>query len=304
VPGNALQVVTGSGAIVGGCLVKDPRVNAVTLTGSTEVGVEIAGILAKRLAPCGLELGGNDPFIVLEDAYDIKEAAKLAAFWRFNSAGQICISPKRFIVQNSVIREFTETVLDFVDGIEMGYDYDVKAQLDKYIDVPFSEFKPGRMVMNCLISEKAAKTVEKQIDRTISQGAKLLKGGGRKGAFVEPTVLGGVKADMDVAKDMEIFGPVFPIIGFDSVDEGIAIANSSCFGLSGCVMTSDWKKGMKVASEIQSGQVVVNGTTTYRNMMQPFGGYKMSGLGSREGFFTLGEMVQEKVVIFKDFLPR
>jgi succinate-semialdehyde dehydrogenase/glutarate-semialdehyde dehydrogenase len=303
VPGKALQVITGNGIIVGKYLVKDPRVDAVTLTGSTEVGIEIASILAKRLAPCGLELGGNDPFIVLEDAYDIKEAAKLAAFWRFNSSGQICISPKRFIVQNSVKREFTQAVLDFADGIEMGYGYDVKSEVAKYIDTPFSDFKPGKMLMNCLISENAAKTVESQINHTIVQGANLLKGGKRKGAFIEPTVLGDVTADMDVAKDMEIFGPVFPIIGVDSVDEAIKIANSSCFGLSGCVMTSDWKKGMRVASEVDSGEIIVNGSPTYRNMMQPFGGHKMSGLGPREGFFTLGEMVQEKVIVFKGFLP-
>jgi succinate-semialdehyde dehydrogenase/glutarate-semialdehyde dehydrogenase len=303
VPGDALQVITGNGSIVGDCLVKDPRIDAVTLTGSTEVGVEIAGILAKRLAPCALELGGNDPFIVLEDAYDVEEAARLAAFWRFNSSGQICISPKRFIVQNSIKERFTRAVLNFVDSIEMGYDYDVRAEVAKYIDTPFSDFKPGKMVMNCLISEKAAKTVESQINRTIEQGAKLLRGGKRRGAFIEPTVLDGVTADMDVARDMEIFGPVFPIIGVDTVDEAINIANGSCFGLSGCVMTNDWKKGMRVASEIESGEVIVNGTTTYRNMMQPFGGYKMSGLGSREGFFTLGEVVQEKVIIFKGFLP-
>jgi succinate-semialdehyde dehydrogenase/glutarate-semialdehyde dehydrogenase len=303
VPGDALQVITGSGSVVGDCLVKDPRIDAVTLTGSTEVGIEIAGILAKRLAPCALELGGNDPFIVLDDVDDIEETARLAAFWRFNSSGQICISPKRFIVQKSIKARFLRSVLDFADNIEMGYNYDVRAEVAKYIDTPFSDFKPGKMVMNCLISEKAAMTVESQINHTIDQGAKLLRGGKRRGAFIEPTVLDGVTADMDAARDMEIFGPVFPIIEVDSVDEAITIANGSCFGLSGCVMTSDWKKGMRVATEVQSGEVIVNGTTTYRNMMQPFGGYKMSGLGSREGFFTLGEMVQEKVIVFKGFLP-
>jgi succinate-semialdehyde dehydrogenase/glutarate-semialdehyde dehydrogenase len=92
-----------------------------------------------------------------------------------------------------------------------------------------------------------------------------------------------------------------PIIGFDSIDEAIEIANASQFGLSGCVMTNDWQLGMRVARKVESGNVVINGTGTYRNMMQPFGGYKMSGLG-REGFITLGEMVQEKTIIFKGFL--
>jgi acyl-CoA reductase-like NAD-dependent aldehyde dehydrogenase len=105
----------------------------------------------------------------------------------------------------------------------------------------FSEFKPGRMTMNSLISENAAKTVEQQVQKTIRQGAKLLTGGRRKGAFYEPTILTDVTKDMDIANDMEIFGPVMPIIGFDTVEEAIEIANGSCFGLSGCVMTKDWK---------------------------------------------------------------
>jgi|AGTN01.2.fsa_nt_gi NAD-dependent aldehyde dehydrogenases len=302
VPGNALQVITGSGSTVGNYLVSDPRINAITLTGSTEVGISIAESAAKRLTPCGLELGGNDPFIVLEDVESVRAAAELAAFWRMNSAGQVCIAPKRFIVQNSVKKEFTETVLSAVDNIEMGYDRDISAEVSKYIDADFADFKPGKMTMNCLISEKAAITIEEQVNKTISQGAKLLRGGKRKGAFYTPTVLTDVTPDMDIARDMEIFGPVLPIIGFDTLEEAIRIANGSCFGLSGCVMTRDWKKGMRVAQEVETGQIVVNGVGTYRNMMQPFGGYKMSGLGSHEGFVTLGEMVQEKVVIFKEFL--
>jgi acyl-CoA reductase-like NAD-dependent aldehyde dehydrogenase len=300
VPGDALQIVTGAGGEIGDWLVTDPRVDAVTLTGSTEVGLHIAGIMAKRLAPCALELGGNDPFIVLEDA-DVKAAAREAAGWRMNSAGQVCIAPKRFIVQNSVKEEFTREVLDVVSGIEMGYDMDVEAELDQYIGLDFSQLKPGKTRMNSLISEKAAIQVEKQIHRTLEQGARLLAGGKRKGAFIEPTVIGDVDKHMDIAKDMEIFGPVMPIIGFDTEEEAVEIANGSCFGLSGCVMTRDWKKGMNLARKIESGGVVVNGTGTYRNMMQPFGGYKLSGMG-KEGFTTLGEVVKEKVIVLKGFL--
>lgn len=300
VPGDALQVVTGAGGDIGDWLVADPRVDAVTLTGSTEVGLHIAGIMAKRLAPCALELGGNDPFIVLEDA-DVEAAAREAVAWRMNSAGQVCIAPKRFIVQNSVKEQFTKTVLDAVSKIEMGYDMDVEAELDQYIGLDFSQLKPGKTLMNSLISEKAAIQVEQQIRKTLDQGAKLLAGGRRKGAFIEPTVIGEVDKSMDIARDMEIFGPVMPIIGFDTPEEAVEIANSSCFGLSGCVMTRDWKKGMHLARNIESGGVVVNGTGTYRNMMQPFGGYKLSGTG-KEGFTTLGEVVKEKVIVLKGFL--
>ena len=178
---------------------------------------------------------------------------------------------------------------------------DVEAELEQYIGLDFSQLKPGKTLMNSLISEKAAIQVEQQIKKTLDQGAKLLTGGRRKGAFIEPTVIGEVDKSMDIARDMEIFGPVMPIIGFDTPEEAVEIANISCFGLSGCVMTRDWKKGMNLARSIESGGVVVNGTGTYRNMMQPFGGYKLSGTG-KEGFTTLGEVVKEKVIVLKGFL--
>ena len=298
VPGNVLQVVSGSGSVIGDRLIADPRVDAVTLTGSTDVGLNVANLMAKRLAPCALELGGNDPFIVMDDA-DLDRAIQEGAFWRFNSAGQVCISPKRFIVHRSLVDRFTDGALDFARTIRMGTAVDVDKELDRYLNADFSSFHGQGMVMNCLISEKAAKTVEQQVQKTLEQGAQLITGGKRSGAFFEPTILRTTR-DMDIMKDMEIFGPVMPICAFDTEEEAIDIANASCFGLSGCVFTRDWKRGMRVAQQVQSGGVVVNGTGTYRNMMQPFGGYKMSGVG-REGFATLGEMVQEKVIVFKDF---
>ena len=297
VPGDALQVVTGSGSKVGNWLATDPRVNAVTLTGSTNVGLNIAQIMAKRLSPCCLELGGNDPFIVLEDA-DIDMSAKLAVATRTANSGQVCIAPKRFIVQNSVKEEFTAKVISLVKEVEMGFSKDVEGDMDRYFNMTSVNAK---VLMGSIISEKSAKEIEQQVNHTIEQGAKLEVGGKRDGAFYEATVLTNVTKDMDIAKDMEIFGPVIPIIGFDTVEEAIEIANSSEYGLSGSVMTNDWQKGMMVARSVQSGGMVVNGSSMYRNQMQPFGGYKMSGNG-REGFVTLGEMMQEKTIIFKGFL--
>ncbi len=300
IPGNVLQLITGSGSLVGQYMVKDPRINAVTLTGSTEVGIEIAETLAKRLAPCALELGGNDPFIVLEDA-DVERAAKEGLNWRFNAAGQVCIAPKRFIIHRNLVEKFTKLAIDKASSIEMGYGVDKRAEIESLLNNDFNDLKPGSMKMNCLISEEAAIEVENQIKHTIDQGAKLLFGGGRRGSFIEPTVFAEVTKEMDVAKDMEIFGPVVPIIAFDTVDEAIEIANSSKFGLSGAVYTKDWKLGTSIAMKIQSGGVVVNGVGTYRNMMQPFGGHKMSGVG-REGFTTLEELTQTKVIVLKNYL--
>lgn len=300
VPGDTLQLITGNGELVGSYMAADPRIHAVTLTGSTEVGVEIAKTVAKRLAPCALELGGNDPYIVCEDA-DFALASREGINWRFNAAGQVCIAPKRFIVHNSLIERFTQAAVAKAQSIEMGYGVDRRAEIEEFLNRDFNDLKPGTMKMNCLISEKAAMSVEEKVNHTLAQGARLLWGGRRQGAFYEPTVLGGVTRDMDVAKDLEIFGPVVPIIGFDTPEEAVEIANASRYGLSGCVYTRDWQLGMKMAREIASGGVVVNGVGVYRNMMQPFGGYKMSGVG-REGFYTLEELTQKKVIVLKGFL--
>lgn len=296
VPGNALQVITGSGSVVGKYLVGNPLVNGVAMTGSTEVGLGIAEQVADRLGYLGLELGGNDAFIVLDDA-DVEAAATEAANTRITNAGQVCIAPKRFIVHNSVKDAFTRKVLEIAEASKVGFDPNIEDQIDQFLGVV--DCSDVEVLVPPLINEKAAKEVEEQVNKTIAQGAKLLCGGKRDGCFYEPTVLDCTK-DMDVAKDMEIFGPVIPIIGFDELDEAIEITNSSKYGLSGCVYTMDWQKGHYVARKCQTGEMVVNGTTMYRNMMQPFGGYKYSGYG-REGLVTLEEMTQTKNIVLKGF---
>ena len=190
--------------------------------------------------------------------------------------------------------------MEQVREIEVGYDDNVEEMMEKFLGNTDRTNTKGEYI-GSLISEKAAKEVEAQVQHTIDQGAKLECGGSRTGAFYMPTVLSGVTKDMDVAKDMEIFGPVWPVIGFDTVKEAIEIANGSKYGLSGCVMTNDWKLGMKIAREVQTGGMVVNGTSVYRNQMQPFGGQKMSGMGN-EGLTTLEEMTKIKNIVLKGFL--
>lgn len=297
VPGNVLQVLTGTGSTVGTWLVQNPGIDGVTMTGSTGVGVEIATTLAKRLAPCALELGGNDAFIVLADA-NLDQTAAEAAFTRTDNCGQVCCAPKRFLVQNSVREAFVEKLITTLKTIELGYDDNVEQALQ----ILFDGNKEGYVNKTCcLINENAAKEVERQVNLTVSQGAKLIYGGKRDGAFFSPAVLEGVTRDMDIARNMEIFGPAFPIIGFDTVDEAVDIANNSSYGLSGSVYTSDWKLGMDVATRVQTGQMIINGPGIIRNQMQPFGGYKMSGVG-REGIYSLDEMVQIKHINLKGFL--
>ncbi len=153
--------------------------------------------------------------------------------------------------------------------------------------------------MGPLVSLKSAKEVEQQINLTISQGAKLLLGGKRfNETFIEPTVLD-VTCDMDIMKDMEVFGPVFPIVGFDTVDEAITIANSTKYGLSSGAFGNSMDELMKIAKNIQAGTFLINGHANYRTPDQPFGGWKMSGIGREGGMETLKDMSQLKAIMYK-----
>ena len=284
IPGNVLQLVTGRGAAVGGLLVSSNWVNAISLTGSTEVGKSIAKSGMETLKHVFLELGGNDPFLVFDDA-DLDQAVADAVQGRTQNAGQTCCAPKRFIVQNSIKEEFIRRVIIKLKLLHRGSPLDENTEFGS------------------LISPKAAQEVKKQVEHTIGQGAELVYGGNvYDQSYFEPTILDHVTFDMDVANDMEIFGPVFPIIGFNTEEEAVSIANHTIFGLQAGVMTQDMKKAIRVASHLECGGVVINSSGNYRHVDQPFGGWKMSGVG-REGIsVTLEEMTQEKSYILKNIL--
>lgn len=281
VPGNAAQCITGSGAVVGDMLVDDPRVAGVTLTGSTRVGVSVAKRCAAQLKPYSLELGGNDPLVIMDDT-PVDEAVEQALGGRIANAGQICCSSKRFIVHNSIKDEFTARLAERLVNMKMG------DPLDKATEI------------GPVINEKAAETIVSQIKKAVEQGATLVCGGTRSGCFVAPTVLANVPKDCDVATNEEIFGPVFPVIGFDTLDEAIEIANNSCYGLSSGILTKNTKTGMRFALAVDAGGVVVGGNGNYRLTQQPFNGHKMSGVGSEGTMYTLHEMVKIKTIVLKN----
>jgi NAD-dependent aldehyde dehydrogenases len=284
VPECAVQAVTGSGPVVGKWLVSSPKINAVSLTGSTNAGIDVAKESAPHLHRFFLELGGNDALIVYSDA-DIDLAVEEAVFARTLNAGQTCCAAKRFLVERPVIEEFTSKLIERLKKIKIGNPLDPETE------------------MGCLISEKAAVQVEEQVQHTVDQGAKCIYGGKKLDqAFFQPTVLTDVTPDMDAAKDLEIFGPVFPIIAFDTMEEAVEIVNQSMYGLMGGVMSRDVNKAIKTASRMESGGIVINGAGNYRPLEIPFGGYKKSGLG-REGIsYTLEEMTQAKTFIMKKIL--
>jgi NAD-dependent aldehyde dehydrogenases len=284
IPGEVLQVLTGSGALIGGTLAKSSRIDAVSLTGSTEVGVEVARSAAKNLKRVFLELGGNDPFIVYADA-DLELAAREAMKARVQNAGQTCCAPKRFFVERGVHDDFVSLLLGEAKKVRRGS--------------PLSEDTD----LGSMVSTRAVAGVEKQVALTISQGAKLLCGGNAfDKSYYEPTVLDGVTMDMDIATDMEVFGPVLPVITFEGIDEVVAMSNASQYGLQAGVMTKDYAKALKTADRLECGSVCINSSGNFRNVDQPFGGWKMSGLG-REGIsVTLEEMSQQKSYIMKGIL--
>ncbi len=266
-------------------LVSASGVHAISLTGSTRAGIEMAKAGADTLKHIFLELGGNDANIIFEDA-DLDEAVDPIVFGRVLNNGQTCCANKRFIIHRSRQAEFVEKLTAKIKTLKMG------DALDQTNDLSY------------LVSEKAAINVENQIKKTVQQGAKLAIGGERERASIKPAVLWDVTRDMDVAVDMEIFGPTFPVIPFDTEEEAITIANLTRYGLSSGIITRDLKRAMRIAPRIQAGSIVLNGHSNYRHMEQAFGGYKMTGLG-REGISsTLEEFTQVKNFIIQNVFDK
>lgn len=280
VPGNALQIVTGGGAKIGEWLISDPRVALVNLTGSTQVGVQIAKTCAQRLHRTHLELGGNDPLLILPDA-DVDGAAEEAFASRIGNCGQTCCAGKRFLVHQSMRDEFIEKLLERLRQVVVG---DPRA--------PETTCGP-------LISEKAAEDLETQLQASVRQGANILYGGKRLGgAFFEPTLME-IPPEADAARDLELFGPVWSVLTYQTVEEAIELANRTMYGLSSGVLGKDLPTMLRTARALQAGTCVIGGSGAYRTCDQPFGGYKMSGLGREGGRYSLEELSQIKCIVLR-----
>ena len=281
VPAGIISVVHGSGGVVGKALTSSKKVDMVSLTGSTAAGIDAAKNCADHCAHSSLELGGNDAFILCADG-DMDLAIEETVWGRLYNTGQVCCASKRFLVENSVKDEFIRKMTDKIHSLKQGNPQDMSTDI------------------GCLVSEEAAIEVERQVNETIAAGATLVCGGKRNGAFYEPTILDNVTPDMEVAKDMEIFGPVIPVIGFDDLEEAIEIANKSIYGLSGSIITKDISKAIKVSEKMECGGFVINGASFFRSFEQPFGGWKYSGIGNEGIMTTLKEMSRTKTVILKN----
>lgn len=284
VPGSTMQVITGRGSIVGEILASSPKVNIVSMTGDTQTGIRVAQNAAKNLSRTFLELGGNDALVVFDDA-DINEAVEHAVFGRTWANGQCCCANKRMIVQKSILDDFTHKLIIKVKEYTLGNPMDRNTKIGP------------------LINEEAANKVKQQIEHTVAQGGQILYGGERiDNCFLTPAILGNVSKETDVARNLEIFGPVLPIIAFEDDSEAVEIANNSIYGLSGSVFTRDIRRALNASYKMETGQVAINGTGLYRPDAAQFGGYKQSGLG-REGLsVTLEEMTQVKNIAIRNAL--
>jgi acyl-CoA reductase-like NAD-dependent aldehyde dehydrogenase len=275
---DVLAVLPG-GRETGMAICSDARLAAVSLTGSTRAGIEVASVPVLR--KLHLELGGNDAAIVCRDA-DLELAATELVFGRTLMNGQACASNKRIIVHRSISAELADRLSTHLAAKKLGDPLD-----------PATAIGP-------LISREAAARVSDQVARAVEQGATLAFGSGTpRDAFFGPCILTDVPRSADVAIDDEIFGPVLTCIPFDTEDEAVAIANQSSYGLSGCVFSRDWPRALQLSDRLACGGAVVNGTGNYRPFLVPFGGVKQSGLG-REGLgYTLEEMSQPRYTVLR-----
>ncbi len=264
IPPGAFNVITGSAAAIGGEMTANPSVRKVTFTGSTEVGKKLMAQCAGTIKKLSLELGGNAPFIVFDDA-DLDAAVEGAIASKYRNTGQTCVCANRLLVQEGVYDEFAKKLCAAVGKLRVG------------------DGLKGVTDQGPLIDAKAIAKVEEHVADAVSKGARVALGGKRHalgGTFFEPTILTGVTANMMVARE-ETFGPVAPLFKFRSEREAIAMANDTEFGLAAYFYTRDLARSWRVAEALEYGIVGLN-TGIISTEVAPFGGVKESGTG-REG---------------------
>lgn len=280
VPAGVFNMVNGDGPTVGAAISSHPGVDMVSFTGSTRAGIEVAKNAAATVKRVHQELGGKSPNIILEDADYQKAVGGGIAAVMMNS-GQSCNAPTRMLVPHKKMDEAIAIARATAEAHDVGD-------------------PNGNAKMGPVVSEVQFNKIQGLIQKGIDEGATLVTGGpGRpdtidKGYYVKPTVFANVTNDMTIARE-EIFGPVVSILGYDSLDEAIAVGNDTEYGLAAYVSGNDMDEVRKVASKLRAGQVILNGASP--SMMDPFGGYKMSGNGREWGDHAFAEFLETKAII-------
>ncbi|WP_416190113.1 NAD-dependent succinate-semialdehyde dehydrogenase [Neisseria sp. CCUG17229] len=276
IPKGVLNIVTGSSRNIGGVLTQDTRVRKFSFTGSTEIGRKLMAQCADSVKKISLELGGNAPFIVLDDA-DIDEAVKGAVASKFRNAGQTCVCANRFYVQDSVYEEFVEKFTAAVQKLTVGNGWEDGTDIGPLID------------------EEAIKKVKEFIDDAEQKGGKLLCGGDSDGLFMQPAVLRDATQDMKFAKE-EIFGPLAPVFRFSRDEEAVKFANDTEFGLAAYLYSRDIGRITRTQEALEYGMVAVN-TGGLSNVAAPFGGIKQSGIGREGSKYGMDDYLEMKYIV-------
>jgi aldehyde dehydrogenase (NAD+) len=273
---GALNVVTGPGSVVGDALVKDARCSYVTITGDTKTGLHVAKTAAAQLKKYTLELGGNNPLIVLSDV-DMDFAVDTAAFSVFLHQGQICMTAGRLIVAEEIVENFSRQLAT------------------KAAKLPAGDPGDPATVVGPLINDAQVQSVDALVKDAVEKGAELLYGGKFDGRIYQPTVLGGVTPAMRIYHE-ETFGPVASIISVKDEKAALRVANDTQYGLSAGLLTNDITKALYLAEGLESGMVHVNNGSIDADAVCPFGGCKSSGQGREGGRYSLESMTQIKWV--------
>lgn len=275
-PPGVLNVIPSAGADLGNTLIADKRVKLVTFTGSSKVGAIIAAEAARHYTRCGLELGGKNPLIVLDDA-DIDYAVDTAVFSNYFHQGQVCMTGSRVIVEKGIYPLFCEKFAEKVSRLKVG------------------DPRDPEVLIGPLIRPTQPQFVKEQLDQAVSAGAQVLTGGSFVKSFFEPTVIADVTPQMSIFRT-ECFAPVACVIRAADHEDALAIANDSDYGLSSAVITNDLQKAMAISLGIESGMCHINGPTIRDEAVVPFGGVKNSGLGREGGRYAIEEVTEVKWV--------
>ena len=275
-PEEAIQCVTGSGGEIGDVLTGDPRVRKITFTGSVEVGDRIcrnAGV--KKVT---MELGSNSPLIIMSDA-DLEKVAAATAASGFSNAGQVCISTQRVFADRRIYADFLDALVESTQAFAPGNPQDESVR------------------MGPMIRESDATRVGEWIAEAVQQGARIAIGGDYEGTLHAPTVIADATPDMRVSRE-ELFGPALAVSSFSDIDDAIAMANDSRFGLSAGIFTQNIDWAMKFAKEVHSGNLHINSSPQWRADLMPYGGLKESGMGKEGPAYAVQEMTDLKMVVF------
>ena len=276
IPAGVVNVVTGSASQIGSALTSSPKVAKLTFTGSTEIGRDLLRECAETIKKCSMELGGNAPFLVFDDA-DVEAAVDGAVISKFRNGGQTCVCTNRFYVQDGVYDEFVTKLAARVNAIKVGYGMEAGTEVGPLID------------------EKAVEKVEEHLRDAIKGGATVLAGGSRNergGSYFNPTVVSGVKPDMKLARE-ETFGPLAGVIRFADEADAIRMANHTEFGLASYFYATDISRVWRVAEALEAGIVGIN-TGLISTEVAPFGGVKQSGLGREGSHYGLDDYMEVK----------